>query len=339
MPSAIQSPRTGGTAVMTMRAFAVEHFGDAPEVRDLPIPETADAYVIRVRYAGVNPIDYKNLDHLAQTSQFPYVVGFDFAGVVERVPTDERDFAVGDRVCGLARSHGSYAEYTAVAPRVMIEPLARIPEGVTDEQAAALPMPGTIALGSLELLGVTTGQRLVVFGAAGGVGGYAVQIARSRGAHVIAIVRGGEVDEARRLGAEEIYDSSAVDVINAMHGAHPDGVDAVFDLVNGPDAIHRDAEILKPGGRVVSTIYAADIEWFAARDIVAHNISSSATTDTASRSANPSSSPQALSQLLRMLAEKTITARVGLVAQLEDAGQVLDTLRHGGIHGKAVIRI
>jgi NADPH2:quinone reductase len=329
----------GGTAVMTMRGFAVEHFGDAAGVHDLPVPETTDAYVIRVRHAGVNPIDYKNLDHLTQTSQYPYVVGFDFAGVVERVPAGERDFAVGDRICGLARSHGSYAEYTAVAPRVKIEPLARIPEGVTDEQAAALPMPGTIALGSLELLGVTTGQRVVVFGAAGGVGGYAVQIARSRGAHVIAVVRDGEVDEARRLGAEEICDSNAVDVITAVHGAHPDGVDAVFDLVNGPDAIHRDAEILKSGGRVVSTIYAADIEWFAGRHIAAHNIASSATTDTASRSANPSSSPQALSQLLRMLADQTITARIGLVAELEEAGQVLNTLRHGGIRGKAIIQI
>ena len=322
-----------------MRGFAVEHFGDVPGVHELPIPEIADAYVIRVLYAGVNPIDYKNLDHLTETSQYPFVAGFDFSGVVERVPTGERDFAVGDRICGLARSHGSYAEYTAVAPRVQIEPLARIPEGVTDEEAAALPMPGTIALGSLELLGVTTGQRLVVFGAAGGVGGYAVQIARSRGAHVIAVVRSGEVEEARRLGAEEIYDSKAVDVINAVHGAHPEGVDAVFDLVNGPDAIRRDAEILKSGGRVVSTIYAADIEWFAGRDIAAHNIASSATMDTTSRSANPSSSPQALSQLLGMLADQTITARIGLVAALDDAAPVLDTLRHGGIRGKAVIRI
>ncbi len=77
-----------------------------------------------------------------------------------------------------------------------IELLARIPEGVTDEHAAALPLAGITALGSLELLGVTAGQRLVVFGAAGGVGGYATQIARSRGAHVIAIVR-GDGDEAR----------------------------------------------------------------------------------------------------------------------------------------------
>ncbi len=167
--------------------------------------------------------------------------------------------------------HGAYTEYIAVAPAVQTEPLARIPDGVSDEQAAALPVSGLTALGSLELLKVAAGQRLVVMGATGGVGGYAVQMARARGAHVLATVR-GDADEARRLGAEEVYDTKAVDVIDALHAAHPDGVDAILDLVNGKDAIRRDAEILKPGGSVVSTIGAADEKWFAGRQITAYNI-------------------------------------------------------------------
>ena len=231
-----------------MRAFAVRSFGEAPAIHDLPIPAADGAFLIRVRYAGVNPVDYKLLERLTATSTYPFVLGIDFAGVVERVPTGERDLRAGDRIFGMARTHGAYAEYTAVAPGVKTEPLARIPDGVTDEQAAALPIPAITALGSLELLGVTAGQRLVVMGATGGVGGYAVQMARSRGAHVIATVR-GDVDEARRLGAEEVYDTKAVDVIDALRASHPDGVDAVLDLVNGTDAIRRDAEILKSGGR------------------------------------------------------------------------------------------
>src|SRR5450432_275010 len=138
----------------------------------------------------------------------------------------------------MARTHGAYAEHTAVVPGVRTEPLARIPDGVKDEQAAALPIPGVTALGSLELLGVAAGQRLVVMGATGGVGGYAVQMARSRGAHVIATVR-GDADEARRLGAEEVYDTKTIDVVAALRASHPDGVDGVFDLVNGKDAIGR----------------------------------------------------------------------------------------------------
>jgi NADPH:quinone reductase-like Zn-dependent oxidoreductase len=229
----------------------------------------------------------------------------------------------------MARTHGAYAEYTAVVPGVRTEPLARIPDGVKDEQAAALPIPAVTALGSLEQLGVAAGQLLVVMGATGGVGGYAVQMARSRGAHVIATVR-GDADEARRLGAEEVYDTNAVDGIDAVHKSHPDGVDAVLDLVNGSGAINRDADILKSEGRLVSTIFAADEKWFAERRITAHNIAGNA---------NPWSTPQGMNQLARMLADGTITARIQSTVGLDGAGQILEKLRKGGLRGKAVIRL
>jgi len=312
-----------------MHAFAVRNFGGAPAIHDLPIPAADGAFLIRVRYAGVNPIDYKLLERLTATSTYPFVMGIDFAGVVERVPTEEHELRTGDRIFGIARTHGAYAEYTAVAPGVKTEPLARIPDEVTDEQAAALPIPAITALGLLELLGVTADQHLVVMGATGGVGGYAVQMARSRGAHVIATVR-GDVDEARRLGAEEVYDTKAVDVVDALRASHPDGVDAVLDLVNGSDAICRDAEILKSGGSLVSTIYAAHEEWFAERQITAHNIASSA---------NPLSSPEGLNEVARMLADGTITARIRSVVELDGAGQMLEKLRNGGLRGKAVIHL
>jgi NADPH2:quinone reductase len=312
-----------------VRAFAVRSFGEAAAIQELPVPASDGAFLVRVRCAGVNPIDYKLVERLTATSKYPFVVGMDFAGVVERAPAGERDLHVGDRIFGMARTHGAYAEYTAVAPGVKTEPLARIPDGVTDDQAAALPVAAITALGSLELLGVTAGQRVVVMGATGGVGGYAVQMARSRGGHVIATVR-GDADEARRLGAEEVYDTKAVDVIDALHVAHPDGVDAVFDLVNGSDAIRRDAEILKSGGSLVSTIQAADVGWFAGRKITAHNVGANV---------NPSSSPQGLSEVARMLADGTITARLRTTVGLEGAGQVLEKLRNGGLGGKAVIRI
>jgi NADPH:quinone reductase-like Zn-dependent oxidoreductase len=312
-----------------MRAFAVRSFGEAPAIHELPIPATDGMFLIRVRYAGVNPVDYKLLGLLTATSTYPFVLGLDFAGVVERAPAGERDLHAGDRIFGMARTHGAYAEYTAVAPGVKTEPLARIPDGVADEQAATLPMAGITALRSLELLGVTAGQRLVVMGATGGVGGYAVQMARSRGAHVIATVR-GDPDEARRLGAEEIYDTKAVDVVDAVRASHPDGVDAVLDLVNGSDKIRRDAEILKSGGSLVSTLYAADVTWFAERKITAHNIASTT---------NPLSSQQGLNEIAGMVADGTITARIRSTVELDSVGQMLENLRTGGLRGKAVIRL
>src|ERR1700734_3698897 len=158
-----------------MRAFAVRSFREAPAIHDLAVPTSDSAFLIRVSYAGVNPIDYKLVDGLTAASTYPFVVGIDFAGVVERVPTGERDFHAGDRIFGMARTNGAYAEHTAVTPGIKTEPLARIPDGIGDELAAALPVAAITALGSLELLRVTADQHIVVMGATGGVGGYAVQ--------------------------------------------------------------------------------------------------------------------------------------------------------------------
>ena len=312
-----------------MRAFAVRSFGEPPSVHDLPVPAADGTVLIRVRFAGVNPLDSNLLGRLTAASSYPFVVGIDFAGVAERVPAGDHGLQAGDRVFGMARTHGSYAEYTAAAPGATLEPVARIPDGVTDDQAAALPIPATTALRTIDLLEVAAGQQVVVMGATGGVGGYAVQMARSRGAHVIATVR-GDADEARRLGAEEVYDSKVGDVIDALRAAHPNGVDAVLDLVNDPDAIRRDAEIIRPAGRLVSTIFAADEGWFAQRQITAHNHASSA---------NPLISPPGLVTVAQMLADGTITARIRSTAGLDAAGQILDELRHGGLRGKAVIRL
>jgi NADPH:quinone reductase-like Zn-dependent oxidoreductase len=282
-----------------------------------------------VSYAGVNPVDYKNVERLTVSSPYPAVVGIDFAGTVEGVPTGAHDLQVGDRIFGSARTHGAYAEYTAVAPGAKTEPLARIPDGVREEQAAALPIPALTALGALELMEVSAGQSLVVMGANGGVGGYAVQMARSRGVHVIATVR-SDADEAGRLGAEEVVDTRSVEMVSALHASHPQGVDAVLDLVNGPYTIRHDAEVLRPEGRLVSALHAADEAWFAARRIRAQNIG--VTT-------NPSSSPEGLEQLARMLVDGTITARIRSTVGLDQAGRVLDRLRQGGLRGKALIRL
>ncbi len=312
-----------------MRAYAVPGFGQAPHMMDLPAPTDDKAILIRVRCAGVNPIDYKLLAQLTAASPFPFVMGADFAGVVERVPAGVTNFRVGDRIFGMARKHGAYCEHTAVVPGGATEPLAHIPDGLTDEQAAGLPIPAVTALGCLDLVGASNGQRIVVMGATGAVGGFATQVARSRGAHVIATVR-GDVDQARKLGAEEVFDSKSIDVIDAIHKAHPEGVDAIVDLVNPAAAIGRDADILKAGGKVVSTIRAADEKWFAERKIAAFNIGGPG---------NPWSSPEGLEKIAKLLADGTITVRVSDTVGLDGAAGILEKLKSGGLRGKAVIRI
>ena len=119
-------------------------------------------------------------------------------------------------------------------------------------------------------------------------------------------------------------------MVDALRAAHPDGVDAVLDLVNNSNAIRRDADVLRPGGSLVSTLYAADERWFAERRISAHNIASNS---------NPLSSPQGLEEVARMLADGKITARIGSRFELDRADQMLEKLRHGGLSGKTVIRL
>ena len=128
-----------------MRAFAVPSLGEPASVHDLPVPTAYGEVLIRVRFAGVNPLDNNLLGRLTAASSYPFVVGIDFAGVAEHVPAEAHGLRAGDRVFGMARTHGSYAEYTAVAPAAAMEPLARIPDGVADDQAAALPIPAVTA--------------------------------------------------------------------------------------------------------------------------------------------------------------------------------------------------
>jgi len=124
----------------------------------------------------------------------------------------------------VARAHGAYAEYTVVTPGVKTEPRARIPGGLNERTGSRSAHPGNNCARCTRVLSVTVGQRLVVIGATGVGGGYAVQMARSRGAHVIATFH-GDVEEARRQGTKEVYDTKAVEVIDALRVSHPDGVD------------------------------------------------------------------------------------------------------------------
>jgi NADPH:quinone reductase-like Zn-dependent oxidoreductase len=311
-----------------MRAFAVRAHGEAPALLDLPVPDAENAFLIRVTCAGINPVDYKLLDRLTPQSRYPFVMGIDVAGVIERIPRGVSDLVPGERVFGMARTDGAYAEFTAIAPSVRTEPLARIPDSLTDEQAASLPIAGITALRALDLLEVDAGRRLVVIGAAGAVGGYAVQMARARGAHVIAVGRTGD-DEMRRLGAHEVYDATSTAIVEGIRAAHPDGVDAVLDVVSGAEVIRRDAGLLASGGRLVSAVYAADETWFASLGITAHNIASIS---------NPLSSPEGLERLARMVDEGTIAPRIRAIGTLEEAPRLLEMVRTGGVHGKVIIR-
>src|SRR5215208_4011315 len=197
-----------------MRAVAVNEWGgrDKLEIVELdPPPVAPDGVLVRVRAAGLNPVDWKMREGRL-TDRFPFhfpvILGWDAAGVVEEVGPAVTWFKPGDEVYGYIRrhhlEHGTYAEY-ATAPEGFF---AHMPPELSFEEAAALPLTALTAHQSLEALGLRGGESLFVGGGAGGVGHVAIQLAVARGARVVATASRRNHDFLRELGAEPlVYES------------------------------------------------------------------------------------------------------------------------------------
>ncbi|MFP2929906.1 NADP-dependent oxidoreductase [Pyxidicoccus sp. 3LG] len=242
----------------TMKAAALDSFG-GPEVigiKTLPVPQCGDDEIlIRVDAAGVGVWDaWEREGGMAEMIEggprFPYVPGFDGAGEVVAVGKGVKGCKVGDRVYGFALGSpkgGFYAEFTVVKAKHA----ARIPKGMKVEQAAALAADGVTALRGLEdHLELEAGQRLLIFGASGGVGHIALQLARRMGAKVLAVASGEDgVELARRLGADVVVEGHHGDLEKACRDFAPDGLDAALVLAGG-DTCESALKHVRQGGRI-----------------------------------------------------------------------------------------
>jgi NADPH:quinone reductase-like Zn-dependent oxidoreductase len=220
-----------------MKAIALQQYGSVDDLAlvDLPEPKVAPSEVlIRVRAAGVNPVDWKlaagGLDAIME-ADFPLIPGWDVAGVVEAVGPDAHEYEVGDEVYGYARKdwakNGTYAELVSASVRM----LAPKPTSLSWQEAAGVPLAGLTAHQSVRRAGVGSGDTVLIHAAAGGVGAFGVQIAVARGARVIGTASERNHDFLRSLGAEPVvYGDGLVDRVRALA---PEGVDAVLDFVGG----------------------------------------------------------------------------------------------------------
>jgi NADPH:quinone reductase-like Zn-dependent oxidoreductase len=311
-----------------MKAVVIEHLGDQGALKEIPTPQPgAVEILVRVTAAGVNPVDWKRRDR--PDERFPFVLGQDFAGVVSATGGRVTKYHQGERVFGIT-DHGAYAEYTIVAEDDREQPIAKIPDSVGDADAAALPTAGLTALASVEALGVEKGTTLLVLGATGGVGGFAVQIACDRGAYVIGTGRSTSEAAARSLGANEFIAYDRQDVVESVKALCPDGVEAVLDLVDDADAIKKTAAVLRAGGKILSTIRSADVDWFAQRKISATNIGVSLT---------PQFSHSGLRALLAMVEQGRLRVIIAQERPLSEATAALDESKRGRVNGKIVITV
>jgi NADPH:quinone reductase-like Zn-dependent oxidoreductase len=314
-----------------MRAMVMHETGkpDVLKLEEVERPEPIPTEVlVKVAAAGVNPVDYKTRERgafLAVLGGFPAILGWDVAGTVEEVaPGGTTRFQVGDRVFGMPwfpRRAGCYAEYVTSPSRQ----LARTPEKLSDEQAAALPLAGLTAWQSLvDTAGVGDGDRVLVHAAAGGVGHIAVQIAKARGAYVIGTASAAKHDFLTDLGVDE-----AIDYKQRAFEEVVDGVDVVLDLVGTEEYGMRSLATLTDDGLLIAVPRDLD-------DSVR-----AAAAEQGKRATDILVEPDgaALEQLAALVESDQLRVFVEESFPLEQAGVAHERLEYGSARGKYVLTL
>ena len=310
----------------TMKAVRIHNYGgsDVLTYEDAPRPEPlADQVLVRVRAASVSPIDWKMREGYLQQwipLAMPAILGRDLAGDVVAVGSDVTNFQVGDAVFGMANmSTGSQAEYVAV-PEAEV---AAKPGSLEYEVAAAIPNSGLAAWQTLVETGeLQAGQRVLIHGAAGGVGTLAVQIAKMIGAYVIGTASGANGEFVRNLGADEVIDYHTTRFEDVVQD-----VDLVLDTIGG-DTQERSWGVLKPGGMLVTLVgltpEAAEIA--AAGGIRSNMVS--ARTD-----------PTHLRRIAELIEAGQIRPVLNTVLPLAEARTGYDMNQGGHTRGKIILRV
>jgi NADPH:quinone reductase-like Zn-dependent oxidoreductase len=241
-------------AAASMQAIVV--VGGKPQLQSVPRPTPgAGEVVVRVRAAGVNPADWKRAERQPDTPATP---GWDIAGVISAVGAGVTGWKLGDAVMGFFEGNGGYVQYA----RISAADIARKPAKLSFEQAAGVPLVAVTAYKALvDVAEVHTGQRVLIHGAAGGVGSAGVQIAVARGAYVIATASERNHAFLKSIGAKETIDYNTERFEDRVHDA-----DVAFNTVD-EDTARRSLATLKPGGMMVTVAGAVPTEQCAAAHV------------------------------------------------------------------------
>ncbi|MEU5835590.1 NADP-dependent oxidoreductase [Streptomyces diacarni] len=307
------------------RAVVYETFGgpEVLELREVPEPHAGPGEVrVRVTAAGLNPMDWSIAAQPELAAQFgislPSGFGYDFAGVVDEVGAGATGFAVGDRVHGGAQGR-AVADFVVVGtPTEVTEPLWHTPEGISDEVAATLPVAGLTAAAALAAIDLRSGDTVLVGGAAGGVGVFAVQLAKLAGADVIGTASQGTFAFLRGFGAEPVtYGPGLADRVRTLA---PEGVTAATDLF-GTETAETALALGVPPERI-STIAAGPHPPGGARATGGFD-----------------ASPDAMARIADALLAGTVTVPIAATFPIEQTRDAvaLQAARH--VHGKVVLTL
>ncbi|HXU17912.1 MAG TPA: NADP-dependent oxidoreductase [Terriglobales bacterium] len=304
-----------------MKAIRIHEYGDASTLKLEEIPHLSiadDQILVRIHDAGVNPIDWKiRQGYMRQVrpATFPITIGQDFAGEVVEVGKAVNQFAVGDNVFGFAQ--GTYAEYAA-APLCTV---AAIPKSIDFATAAALPTAGLTALQIIrDIVAAKSWIRVLIHGAAGGVGSYASQIAKNLGARVIGTATGADIEYLQSLGVSEV-----IDYKRERFEDKAAEVDAVVDLVGG-ETLARSYAVVKKGGVLATTVQTVD-------ESAAKRAGIRAVQVVMKRNAAD------LSELVRLVEKGALKPRLDKTMRLSEARQAQELSETGKTQGKVILKV
>ena len=308
-----------------MKAIVIHQYGkpDVLKYEDAPLPEPKENQIlVRVIAAGVNPVD--GAARSEKYAKFfgirlPFIPGYDIAGVVEKTGGKVTKFKAGDSVyayIGLGEG-GGYAQYAVVTE----EEAAPKPKSLTYESAAAVPVVALTAWQALiDTAKLSAGQTVLIHGGSGGVGSFAIQIAKARGAKVIATASTANQDFLKQLGAEV-----AIDYTKQKFEEVAKSVDVVLDSV-GKDTLVRSYGIVKKGGFVVTLVARIDDA-----ELTKHGIRG------ASLSVKPDSNE--LAEIGKLIDEGKIKVVVSQTFSLSEAMKAQEQVATGHTRGKIVLRV
>jgi NADPH:quinone reductase-like Zn-dependent oxidoreductase len=304
-----------------MKAIQVHTYGgpDVLELEEVPRPQPApDEVLVKVYATGVNPVDWKMRKGYRQ-HPLPFIPGWDVSGVVEETGKRVTDLQIGDEVYGRPDTsrNGSYAEYITVKA----SELGHKPASIDYIAAAAIPLAGLTAWQALfEHAKLKNGQKLFIHGASGGVGTYAVEFAKWKGAYVIGTASSQNLSFLKELGADEAIDYHERDFEKQFTD-----IDVVFDTIGG-DTQKRSLQMLKPGGILVTTVKVEDEAAFKQKGV---RITGMFTT----------SKKEDLEAIAQLVDEGRVKPIVSKVLPLEAAEEAHRISEDGHVRGKIVLRV
>lgn len=240
-----------------MKAIVIEQYGDKNQLKnkelEKPVPNE-NQVIVELYATSINPIDWKLREGYLKEMldfDFPIILGWDAAGVVAEVGSGVEKFSVGDRVFARPDTtrFGTYAEYTAVDEDL----LAPLPESVSFEEAAAVPLAGLTAWQCLvDFAEIKEGDRVLVHAGSGGVGHYAIQLAKNMGAYVAATASGKNKEWVEQLGVDHFINYKEEDFSEVLSD-----FDIVLDTLGG-EIQEKSFKVLKEGGRMPSIVQPPD---------------------------------------------------------------------------------